>query len=170
MSLKEQLLKAGLIDEKKARQTEHHKRQEKKKADRPARETAAIQAKEQALQQAEAQREKDRALNLERQRARAEKEALHQAEARDRATLEKIYADGLLDGWEGHHRYYYLHGNRVEPLMLSEHAARKLEHGQAAVVAAPPGKSGVCLVTAGAARRLQAIYPEKVLTLHPADA
>lgn len=166
MSLKEQLLKAGLIDEKQARQAEHRHKQKNKQQPRDTRQKEKVQAAETVRKEAETQKARDKALNRERQENQATREKSLQESARALSGTEAAYKEGTLKAWGGNRRYYYLHGTVVDYMLVNEEAGRKLEQGLAAIVKPPKGKGAFILVTSGAAKRLLQLEADRVITYH----
>lgn len=75
-SLKDQLLKAGLVDKKKARQADHEKRQQnakKKKARKSDASADTVNQQELAAKAAQAKRERDQQLNRQREEEKRQK-------------------------------------------------------------------------------------------------
>lgn len=163
-SLRDQMLKAGLVSEKDARQSAHHKRQQAKAAKAhppppPAEEDAAARA----LREQQAH---DRDLNA---RAKAEAEA-RERELRERqhheAALDKALREGVLHGWQGNRDYHFSDGGVVQRLRVTDEAARRLEAGKAAIVRLPGTAGGYAVVVAGAAEQLRQADPARIATFH----
>lgn len=166
MSLKEQMLKAGLITEQQARQATHKERVTDKKTAGKDRAARAEAARKEAREQAEKQKA------LDRERARAEQGA-REAKGRDagelhqrREVAKKAVREGELTRWGGTRTYYFEDGKRVEYLKVSDEAARKLEAGQAAIVLRNPGGKTYTVIEGASARQLQEAAPDRVIVFH----
>lgn len=127
-SLKDQLLKAGLIDQKKAKQAE----KEKRKHDNQARRTGLseqdeVKAAAQAAREAKAER--DRELNRQRNQE-AEQKAL-QAQIRQ---LVQNHRQSKGAG-PGDTEYNFTHRNRIKKIRVSTKVHRQIVLGHLAIVA-----------------------------------
>lgn len=127
-SLKDQLLKAGLIDQKKAKQAE----KEKRKHDNQARRTGQsdhdeVKAAAQAAREAKAER--DRELNRQRDQE-AEQKAL-QAQIRQ---LVQNHRQSKGAG-PGDMEYNFTHQNRIKKMRVSSKVHRQIVLGHLAIVA-----------------------------------
>jgi uncharacterized protein len=166
MSLRDQMLKAGLITEEQAKQAAHKQRVDNKQADPKER----AQRSQAQRQQAQAQREAERTRHKEQARESGQQQAakaqVHQQRQRSLSALEAAYRDGAIAHWEGARRYYYAAEGRVEWLMVSEDVVRKLEAGQAAIVAGERNRQRHVPLSAGAAKRLAEIEPARLIVLH----
>jgi len=163
-SLRDQMLKAGLVSEKDARQADHRKRQQAKAAKaHPAPPPAEEDAAARALREQQA---RDRELNA---RAKAETEAKDR-EQRERqhreAALDKALRDGVLLGWEGNRDYHFSDGGTIQRIRVTDEAARRLEAGKAAIVRLPGPAGGYAVVVAGAAEQLRQADPARIATFH----
>ncbi|MEZ4470111.1 MAG: DUF2058 family protein [bacterium] len=148
-SLKDQLLKLGLVSEKQARQSAHEQRVKKKSQGRDG----AVAEREQRQQQAEQAQQARRDQDRDRERAR-------QARLDARALIHQIndvVEGGRLDGrTNGSRRFYYeSRDGRVPLLELSDGAFDDLIAGRAAVAESPRGDAR--LITAEAARKVAAL-------------
>lgn len=122
-ALRDQLLKAGLADKKKAKQVAKDQRKQKKQV------KAGQATKDDSLQQEIAARraadkERSRELNAEREQLRLEKEKLAQVENMLRQL--KIASAGDV-------AYRFTHGSQIRDVLVSEQQKRQLEKGQLAV-------------------------------------
>lgn len=119
MSLKSQLLKAGLADEKQARKVAHEKRQEAKN---PGTETAQLLA-----QQALAEKSgRDRALNLAQEQQKAAKALA--AQIRQLAEAHRIERKG------GDVAYQFTDLRKIKKLYVTPAQQEQLVRGQVAIV------------------------------------
>ncbi|MDF1628925.1 MAG: DUF2058 domain-containing protein [Alcanivoracaceae bacterium] len=121
-SLKDQLLKAGLADAKKARQAEHAKRQQAKQVAR-----GEAQDPAQAVRQArEAQAERDRALNAERQAQQRHKEIA--------AQIRQLVEAHRVDRRGAEQSFQFVDGKKIQKIYVSALIADQLARGMLAVV------------------------------------
>jgi len=164
--LKDQLLKAGLITEKQARQVTHQKKVRNKQTDPEQRRRQAEQAAAETRRQAEAARAADRERSAARQAGQAVRERQSAERQRRAAALAAAYREGALPHWEGQRTYYFTDGRRVEMLGVSDEAARRLADGAAAICRPEHGGPGYVLLTGAAARRLAELDPERVVCHH----
>src|SRR5687768_10535955 len=104
MSLRDQLLKAGLASEKQAKRADRAAREEKKRKRKTAKAEAlpADEVQEKIKQELAERKERDRQLNLSREADRRAKEALIQAK-------EYVYAHDQRE-WRADQPYYFLRG------------------------------------------------------------
>jgi uncharacterized protein YaiL (DUF2058 family) len=168
MSLRDQMLKAGLISEKEARQAEHRKRVKSKQThgEEPRREADARR------QEVERERERERAAHRqregERQSEQEKRERGRQAAQKRQAAIEAAYREGLVGNSDGPRRYYYAVQGRIELMMVSDEVGRRLEAGQLAIVQGERLPQRHCLLNAGAAKKLREVAPERILAFHGA--
>jgi len=123
MSLQEQMLKAGLVDKKKASQARKQKQKQQRQKNLPS---EAKQAKADAQAAAARQAQKDRELNLQR-KTEADRKAL-QAQIRQLIETNRIPTD---DGDIG---YNFTHDGKVRTLLVTSVLRERLTKGQIAVV------------------------------------
>lgn len=152
MSLKDQLLKAGLADAKKARRAEHEKRVQAKN---PAADSA-----EKLAQQARAeQAERDRALNRAREEEK-EKRALA-AQIRQLTENHRIARTG------GDQPYQFTDGKKIKKLYVTAAQQDQLARGQIAIVRLGEGHE---LVPAVVAEKIRQRDAEAVVLLNTRPA
>lgn len=121
-SLKDQLLKAGLADAKKARQADHAKRQQAKQVAR-----GEAQDPAEAVRQArEAQAERDRLLNAERQAQQRHKEIT--------AQIRQLTQAHRLDRRGAEQSFQFADGKKIQKIYVSALMADQLARGMLAVV------------------------------------
>jgi uncharacterized protein len=121
-SLKDQLLKAGLADAKKARQAEHAKRQEAKQVQR-----GEAQDPAEAVRQArEAQAERDRLLNAERQAQQRHKEVA--------AQIRQLIEAHRVDRRGAEQSFQFVDGKKIQKIYVNALMADQLARGMLAVV------------------------------------
>ena len=166
MSLKEQMLKAGLITEQEAKQATHSQKVVHKKTGRKERERQSEQTRRELEAGRQAERERDKTHEAGRTAERGLEEAERQSGQRHRSAVSAAYREGLIEKWEGPRRYYYLRDGRVDYLLVSDDIARRLENGQAAIAAGEKNTQRPCLLNAGAAKNLIEAAPERVITFH----
>lgn len=119
VSLKDQLLKAGLADAKRARQADHARRQAAK--GRSEGESAAELAQRARAEQAEKDREANRQLQL------AQEQKAVVAQIRQLIERHRIVRSGDI-GWQ------FTDGRKVKKLLVSADQQYQLTHGHVAIV------------------------------------
>ena len=124
-SLQDQLLKAGLADEKKAKAIRSEKR--KKRKQQPKGAVEVNEAETRARQAREEKAERDRQLNLERQRA-AEKKAIQ-------AQIRQLVETNRLDRSRGETSYQFVDGKKIKKILVNEQMVDQLSRGRLAIVA-----------------------------------
>ena len=169
MSLKEQMLKAGLITEKQAKQADHKEKQRTKKTGIKGRQQEKKKSVDEAQNQLNAQRQKDKQRE-EADNARREGEEKARQEAQKRqSTMDAIFKDGQVRHWGGQTRYYYLNGKVVDYLLVKDDVATQLEQGQVAIAISLYGHPVPILLKASAATQLREIAPDQLLAFHRED-
>ncbi len=157
-SLRDQLVKTGLADDKRARQLAHDEKARKNKLGHDA--IAAEKHAEDEVRRSRdaARREQDRAREAERARG----ESARETAARSAQLLRD---HGLRDGVKGPRRFHFVTRQGSIPFLeLSEDAARRLEAGGAAICEVPGAASEeFALVPADVARRLRESHAAWVL-------
>ncbi len=166
MSLKEQMLQAGLITEKQAKQSSHKERVRTKTEGHKAKQRDKERAQDEVKRQQQAGSEQDRQRGAENRAVETERAKRHEGKQKRQSVIEAAYREGALSNWSGNRRYYFAVGKRIDALQVSDDVARKLEAGQAAIVKAEKGNGAPRVLGAGAARTLREVAPEKVLTFH----
>lgn len=122
-SLQDQLLKAGLVDKKKAKQTSKQKAKQAK-VQRKSSQPVVDETKEAVKATQLAKAEKDRALNAKRQ-AEAEQKAIA-AQIKQLIALNKITAKGDLP-------YHFKDGSTVKKVYVDQTIQNQLSYGQLAI-------------------------------------
>lgn len=147
--MREQLLKAGLVSKKRARQAAHQERLHRTEVGHDG---IAAEKEERDRRFLEEQEQKRR-LDQERERLRREEAA--QVE-KDRTLARAIRTGWIRDAGGGNRRYYFeAGGGRITYLDLSDQAVRRLNSGTAAVVRTCGAVRGeFCLVDANCASSL----------------
>jgi uncharacterized protein YaiL (DUF2058 family) len=139
-ALRDQLLKAGLVNEKQAKKAVKEKQKETQRQQgqgKPA--TAAEEAAR--TRQAQAEKvERDRLLNQQRQE-QAQKKALT-------AQIRQLVEQHRLPKEEGESPYNFVDGGKVKRLYLSDSIRRRLAQGQLAIIRLDQGYELVPLETA----------------------
>jgi uncharacterized protein YaiL (DUF2058 family) len=123
-SLQDQLLKAGLVNEKKAKQAGKEKRRQAKQARRSGEEL--VDENKQAAEKARQEKiAKDKALN-------AEREAAAQAKA-IQAQIQQLITMNV-DSYDGDIAYNFADGKKIKKIYVSDKLQKQLSLGQLAIV------------------------------------
>jgi uncharacterized protein len=131
-SLRDQLLKAGLVDEKRARQAEVESKQKNREASKARKSglqpepSAAQAAAERARQERELHARRSRELNEAREAERARKAA--------RAELKRLIDATALPHGKGDIRYHFLRGKKIKRLYVDQNQRSELAAGRLAIV------------------------------------
>ncbi len=118
-SLQEQLMKAGLADEKKARAIRSEKRKQRKQQPKVA--AQVNEAEERARKARQEQAERDRQLNLERQKE-AEKKAIQ-------AQIRQLIETNRLDRSRGETSYQFVDGKKIKKILVDDKMVDQLSRG-----------------------------------------
>lgn len=125
LSLQEQLLKAGLVNQKQVKKAEHDKRVQKKKGNKGA-QPNSDEAKERLKKQRAQQAEYDRQLNRARLEQEQEKAAMAAAQQLIQANGEKLE--------QGDVAFHYVSAcGKIERLYVTQQVADQLGSGTVAV-------------------------------------
>jgi len=152
-SLQDQLLKAGLADEKKAKAVRNEKRKNRKQQPKGA---AQVNETEMlARQTREEKAERDRQLNLERQK-QADKKAVQ-------AQIRQLIQTNRIDRSGGETAYQFVHDKKIKKLYVSDTMADQLARGRLAVVAL---NNSYEVVAEGVARKIMERDQAAVVALH----
>ncbi len=155
-SLQDQLLKAGLADEKKAKAIKKQKKDQAKQRKQQPKGTQQVnETRERARQAREEQAERDRMLNQERQEA-AHRKAIQ-------AQIRQLVETHRLERRDGETPYQFAHGSKIKKLYVTEQMLDQLSRGRLAVVCLE-GQYDV--VPEAVARKIQERDPEAVVVLH----
>lgn len=160
-SLRDQLVKSGIADDRRARQLAHDEKARRNKLGHDGR-AAEQQAAEEERQAREARRrEEDR-------RREAERAAEASARAALAGVAQLLRDHALTEGIKGPRRFHFVTAERRIPFLeLSEDAARRLESGALAICALPGLQPEEFVVVAAEhARRARASSPGCVLFLN----
>jgi uncharacterized protein len=165
VGLREQLLKAGLVNKKQAKQAEAQAR--KQEHDKLAQNKAGKEAleKEQAEmarleKEAEEKREADRLRNLEIEASRKEREKVFRA-------LQLLRSNRLN---EPHAQMLYFFVEKevfVRKILVNEYQKEMLARGKLAIAKADEDVDEYTLIPSHTARTILTLAPEKLLVLHP---
>lgn len=152
-SLQDQLLKAGLADEKKVKAIRKEKHKQRKQQPKNA---VEVNETQQRAQQARAEKaERDRQLNLERQRE-AERKAIN-------AQIRQLVASNRLDRKRGDTAYQFVHDRKIKKIYVEESMLDQLSRGRLAVVLVADQYE---VVPEGVARKIMERDPAAVVALH----
>ena len=158
MSLRDQLLQAGLITQKQARdaerQQERQERQERQPAKRKQGTTAAIPAPQEP---AAAKAARDQALNRQHQ-DKARKKAL-------RAEIKQLIGQCALPPVESDDRYNFVDGNKIRRIVVTAELGASLTRGEIVIVR---HEGRYSLVPAAAAGRIRERDENAVIVGQPA--
>jgi uncharacterized protein YaiL (DUF2058 family) len=143
ISLQDQLLKAGLVDKKKANQVRKEK-QKQTKQEQKGHGKSVNEVKQSAKETQKAQAERDRQLNLQR-KAQADKRAL-QAQIQQLIEMNQISTD------EGGIAYSFTDGSKIKKLYVTEKIQLQLSKGQVAIARFG---DGYALVPNGVAEKIK---------------
>jgi uncharacterized protein YaiL (DUF2058 family) len=147
------LLKAGLADEKKAKAIRSEKR--KKRKQQPKGAVEVNEAEIRARQAREEKAERDRQLNLERQRA-AEKKAIQ-------AQIRQLVETNRLDRSRGETSYQFVHDKKIKKLFVDDTMVDQLSRGRLAIVLVNDNYE---IVAEGVARKIMERDESAVVVLH----
>jgi len=124
-SLQEQLLKAGLVDKSRANKA----KKDKQKQSKVARNTAAkaVSKEKTVAQQEQALRaQRDRELNLQRQKQVEQKATL--------AQIKQLIELNKLDKGQGDTSYSFIYKNKIKKIFVTEDIKQQLSLGRLAIV------------------------------------
>jgi uncharacterized protein YaiL (DUF2058 family) len=160
MSLREQLLKAGLVDEKKARETERQLRQQQRGQQQLAKDKrAAASDTTRASQRAQlAKASRDQALNRQ-QKEQADKRARQ-------AQIEQLIQQHRLPRSGSEEHYHFVDGQKIRSIPADPLLRQRLIRGELLIVR---GAGGYELVPAEIAARIRERDERVVIPLAVAD-
>lgn len=156
-NLRDQLLKAGLVNASQVKRAKHEERVHRTEAGREGLEREAAERDAERRSDVDA----ERAAN----RAREESRRVRDAEvARERLLVQRLAGGRLREGTAGARRWYFVaEGGRVTYLDLSDDATRRVQRGLAAIVVTRGHVRGeFCLVDATTAGYLSQETPDLV--------
>ena len=149
-SLQDQLLKAGLVDEKSVKKAAKDKRKQRRQQKGGASTAKPAETERQSLDAANKRR--DRELNMQR-------DAAHRARERD-AQVKQIIASHVIPLEEGDAVYNFADGGKVKKLYMTESTRARIARGDIAIL--KNGEAYV-LVPAEIAARVEERTKERVL-------
>ncbi len=152
-SLQDQLLKAGLADEKKAKAVRNEKRKKRKQQPKGAAEVNETELRARQARQESAER--DRQLNLERQRE-ADRKAIQ-------AQIRQLIETNRLDRTGGETSYQFVDDKKIKKLFVTDTMADQLSRGRLAVVSLGDQYE---IVAEGVARKIMERDDSAVIALH----
>lgn len=146
MSLRDQLLQAGLANKKQSKEAERHTRQqERERQQLPKDRRATASSAELAAQQAQlAKTARDQDLNRQR-REQADKKARH-------AQIEQLIEQNRLPPVQTDERYNFVDGNKIRHIPADRSVRERLSRGEIAIVRR---KGGYDLVPTETAARIR---------------
>ncbi|SFR61695.1 hypothetical protein SAMN04488073_3463 [Marinobacter gudaonensis] len=156
-SLQDQLLKAGLADEKKAKAIRSEKRKQRKQQPKGA--VQESEAEIRARKAREEKAERDRQLNLERQKA-AEKKAIQ-------AQIRQLVETNRLDRSRGETSYQFVHDKKIKKIFVDDTMVDQLSRGRLAIVFVNDQYE---IVAEAVARKIMERDESAVVVLHDREA
>ncbi len=152
-SLQDQLMKAGLADEKKVKAIRKEKHKQRKQ--QPKGQVQVNETEVRAQQARAEQAERDRQLNLERKRE-AERKAVA-------AQIRQLVASNRLDRKRGDTAYQFVHDKKIKKIYVDEAMLDQLSRGRLAVVLVADQYE---VVPEGVARKIMERDASAVVALH----
>lgn len=150
-------MKAGLADEKKAKAIRQEKRKKRKQQPKGA---VEVNETQQRIEQARAEKaERDRQLNLERQK-QAEQKAIQ-------AQIRQLVETNKLDRSKTEEEYQFVDGKKIKKILVDATMVDQLSRGRLAIVRL--GESYE-VVAEGVARKIMERDEQAVLVLHERKA
>lgn len=152
-SLQDQLLKAGLADQKRAKAIRNEKHKQRKQQPK-----GAVQVNETEIRARKAREEKaerDRQLNLKRQQE-SEKKAIQ-------AQIRQLVDTNKLDRSRGETSYQFVHDKKIKKLYVDDTIADQLSRGRLAIVFVNDHYE---IVAEGVARKIIERDAQVVVVLH----
>ncbi|WP_375171589.1 DUF2058 domain-containing protein [Marinobacter sp.] len=156
-SLQDQLLKAGLADEKKAKAIRSEKRKQRKT--QPKGTTQVSEAEFNARKAREEKAERDRELNRQRQQE-AEKKAIQ-------AQIRQLVDTNRLDRSRGETSYQFVHDKKIKKIFVDDTMVDQLSRGRLAIVFVNDNYE---IVAEGVARKIMERDEQAVVVLHDRKA
>jgi uncharacterized protein YaiL (DUF2058 family) len=122
--LRDQLLKAGLVNEKQVKKAQQEKRKEQKQSQQKG---GPSDEQKQRIQQAQAEKaERDRQLNLERKREQEQKAVA--------AQIRQLIETNRQPKGEGDTAYNFVDGNKVKRMYAADKVRAQIAKGRLAIV------------------------------------
>lgn len=156
-SLQEQLMKAGLADEKKAKSIRQEKRKQRKQ--QPKGSQPVNEAQQRVEQARKEKAERDRQLNQQRQQE-AERKAIQ-------AQIRQLIETNRLDRARGEEEYQFVDGKKIKKILVDAQMVDQLSRGRLAIVKLHDGYE---VVAEGVARKIMERDEQAVLVLHDRNA
>lgn len=156
-TLQDQLLKAGLADEKKAKAIRNEKH--KKRKQQPKGTVEVSEAEIRARQAREEKAERDRQLNLQRQKE-AERKAIQ-------AQIRQLVETNRLDRSRGETSYQFVHDKKIKKIFVDETMVDQLSRGRLAIVFVNDTYE---IVAEGVARKIMERDASAVVVLHDRES
>ncbi len=146
-SLQDQLLKAGLSDEKRAREIEKEKKTHgKRKPPKAKRGADEQQRAERARRQQAKKADRDREIEAQRQAKQRAKETA--------AQIQQLVGNNRVDRSKGEAVYRFTQGSRIKEIQVTDAQRQQIARGELAVIGL---KRGYELVPAAVAERVRAL-------------
>lgn len=152
-SLQDQLMKAGLADEKKAKAIRSEKR--KKRKAQPKGTVQESEAEIRARQAREEKAERDRELNRQRQQE-AERKAIQ-------AQIRQLVETNRLDRSRGETSYQFVHDKKIKKIFVDDTMVDQLSRGRLAIVFVSDNYE---IVAEAVARKIMERDEKAVVVLH----
>lgn len=156
-SLQDQLLKAGIVDKKKAKQIKQEQRKEAKS--RPKGQERVDENREQAKRSMAEKAERDRELNRQRQ-AEAEQKAI-------RAQIIQLIEMNRIDRQGGDVAYQFTDGSKIKKIYVTPKLQDDLSRGRLAIARLAEGYE---LLPAAAAEKIMQRDEAAIVLLNTVDA
>lgn len=160
MSLRDQLLQAGLVNEKQAREAERQQQQQQQGRQKLPKPQRSLPSEQQlAVQQAQqAKLMRDQELNRQKQ---------HKAERKARlAQIRQLIEQTRLPKGEGGEYYNFVDGNKVRRIAVDASLRERLQRGEVAIARYDAGYEWVPAATAARIRERD----ERAIVLHGSAA
>ncbi len=157
-NLRDELIKKGLSDEKRARAATHEEKARQRRLGPEAAEAERREREEKAREEAELKRAEDRKREEERRHQ-------HEQEAEQNRIPDLIRSGLVRDGGGGSRRFYFVtRENTISFLEVSDMAARNLAEGRYAIVECGGivARKDFCLVASVQASEIAHLEPERV--------
>ena len=155
MSLRDQLLKAGVVDKKQVNKAKQEKHKQVKQSKQLPKGAQVVDETKEAARQAMAEKAaRDKEINLQRQ-AEADRRAL-------RAQIVQLVQMNRIDRGKGDAAYQFSHDKKIKKVYLSDRLHKDLTNGLIALIALD---SGYELVPRGVADKIR-LRDESVIVVH----
>lgn len=163
MSLRDQLLKAGLVTKKQAKQTESVQ----KKQEHDSKKSKEIEAKLSLQKSAEIlaiEEEKQKRIELDRELNRKRDQMIAQRENYHRAR--QLLISNHIAQKETNQYYFFAEGKHVRKIMVSSWHREMLARGKLGIGKPVEDVDEYVLIPLDCAKIIQQIYPSKLIVLH----